>query len=67
MLKKINPQEILEAAQQLIARYGKNAISVAQERVNEAALTGCLKTQDTALMVLTQVEKLLSSETLKRF
>ncbi len=58
-INKINPNDIVTMAERLIHRYGKQALEIARERVDEAEFGVFPSEKDIAFHVLTQVEHLL--------
>lgn len=59
MHKQINLNEIAQMAEQLIARYGIDAIRIAKARADEAVFDEFPSEKDIAFHVLTKVERLL--------
>ena len=55
----INPDLVQKAARELYERHGKLALDIAHERAERLSRQGDPLTLDTALMVLTEVEKLV--------
>lgn len=55
----INPDLVQKAARELYKRHGKLALDIAHERAERLSRQGDPLTLDTALMVLTEVEKLV--------
>ena len=54
--------EIGHVARELVEYYGRNAIGIAQDRVEELRNSGDYLGMDVALRVLTQCERLLDKE-----
>ena len=55
----ISDADVKRAARELIARHGKTALAVAQERVEALRTVGDLREMDTALRVLSACERLV--------
>ena len=55
----INPDLVQKAARELYERHGKLALDIAHERAQHLSRQGDPLTLDTALMILTEVEKLV--------
>lgn len=55
----INPNLVQKAARELYERHGKLALEIAHERAERLSQQGDPLPLDTALMVLTEVEKLV--------
>ena len=55
----INPDMVQRAARELYERHGKLALDIAHERAEHLSRSNDPLTLDTALMVLTEVEKLV--------
>jgi len=55
----INPDMVQKAARELYERHGRLALDIAHERAEHLSRQGDPLTLDTALMVLTEVEKLV--------
>lgn len=60
----INPAMVQKAALELYERHGKLALQIAHERAERLSRQGDPLTLDTALMVLTEVEKLVGKTNL---
>jgi hypothetical protein len=60
----INPAMVQKAALELYERHGKLALEIAHERAERLSRQGDPLTLDTALMVLTEVEKLVGKTNL---
>lgn len=53
----VDMDQVVKAAQDLLERYGDNALAVAQDRVAQISRAGDQSALDLALMVLTEVER----------
>jgi hypothetical protein len=58
----VDESEILKTAADLAARHGRNAVSVAKDRVNALSKQRNLPELDTAFRVLSAVERLVGIE-----
>jgi acyl-CoA hydrolase len=53
----IDPDQVTQAARELVERYGAGALGMAQERVERASRAGDVAALDLALLVLSAVER----------
>lgn len=52
-----DPEQLAKAASEMLARYGTNAVAMAQDRVERASRAGDHAALDLALLLLTEVER----------
>ena len=57
----VDDAKILEAARQLVERYGQNAVAIARERVDNLTRQRNQPEIDIALRVLSKVEELMEA------
>ena len=58
----VDESEILKTAEGLVARHGRNAVAIARERVDALSKQRNQPELDTALRVLSAVERLVGTE-----
>ena len=57
----VDESEILEAARKIVERYGRNAVAIARERVDDLTQRHNQPEIDIALRVLSKVEELMEA------
>ena len=62
----VNPTSVREAARDLYERHGGSALAIACERADRLSREGDFPVLDTALLVLTEVERLVGRTRLPR-